>query len=175
MPTEFVAPDPGPAAIVAGSSSLRNPASHRQPAAESSRTSAHRVDVRSTQPDQIVHRSAAQCHNEAVNGPGLEASKTIVGNAAHNREKATLDMGRTAVSTQRAPLAPVASQKTMQALPLPSDKAGITRIKAAPASLASKAPFKPTSTLGIRVAPKPAASSDTRNLLAALHALKRPS
>jgi hypothetical protein len=172
MPKEFVAPDPGPTAVIATShSSAESDDIEGQEVKGALAVSEQQGGARS-ETRKTVPRSG-----KAANFQPLPETSQTCGTQSqkptkHMRDAATKPIPP-AVST-RAPLAPVSTQKPSYPRAALSDKAALASCKPATVSLSSKVPLKPSPALSSRQPPK-SASSDTRNLLAALHALKRPS
>lgn len=168
LPKEFVAPDPGPAAVLRPSSTT----STRPKLEENVRTvnEAPRLG-NSTYLNKDSSLSIKRpggmlvCTTRDQSAPKTVSSESPSQSTVH---AATLHV--TSEKPVRAPLAAVSSQRRM-----PSSNADSqTLLNAKSGAAMSKTAFKPTSASAPRPQVKTAVSSDTRNLLAALHALKQP-
>lgn len=168
LPKEFVAPDPGPAAVLRPSS-----ATSVRPEPEENVRRANEA-ARLGNPTYLNKNSSL-----SIKRPGghlvsttrdQSAPKTVSSEPPSQSTVHATALHVTSEKPVRAPLAAVSSQRRIPS----SNTDSQTLLKAKSGAAMSKTAFKPTSASAQRPQNKTAVSSDTRNLLAALHALKQP-
>lgn len=162
MPTEFIAPDPGPTPIIVSASKQPEPlqettrdaidTTHRRNDATGKKLVVTSKDVKIAPPQDAV--------------PDVKPIKKS--SLATDNVKRTVEP----LAKSRTPLAPLSAQSRLQGATMVSSKSPDAKAKTVSVSLSAKTAFKPTP--APRSLPKNGVSSDTRNLLAALHALKQP-
>lgn len=163
MPLEFIAPDPGPAPIIVSAS--KQPEILQETTKDVIDTSYGRSDA--------TGKNLVAASKDVKTVPPQDAVRDV--KPAKTSSLATDKVKRTVepLAKSRTPLAPLTAQSRLQGATLVSSKSSDAKAKTAPVSLSAKTAFKPTP--APRSLPKNGVSSDTRNLLAALHALKQPS
>lgn len=173
LPREFVAPDPGPMAVlsVPRSDWDRHPLENMPP--DSVTEPETRKAEAATVPDKAQQFPSIL---KTENRPANPKSDTENGREAKPHKHALISTSKIgAMGPHRAPLAPLTGQRSLQQAPADSSEKSASKVcTTASASLSSRVPFKPSSALNGKTQSRPPASSDTRSLLAALHALKRP-
>lgn len=174
LPQEFVAPDPGPAVVISAPASVRATSQRGAISAHAaSKAASHRGEVEVASVDMV---------DISMRGPsGISLERSRSGDDKTSRDaqplKQTSFSKVKAGSTisHRTPLAPVTGQRSLHQQAASAAEKGASQIYAsASVSLTSKVPFKPSSGLTVKSQSKATPTSDTRSLLAALHALKRP-